>query len=431
MSVASIDVELTYISENEQYQSGLMCATTDLVQRYSGTPANPQIPEDYNWAIKKPVLQVLLSSASPGMTEATLKNKMLQVEWYVNDAKINFPQNADSNGKRLSPNVLNFPSGTFNQILHGGSDYPFGGLQILGNIVSATNGKSAVVKAVISFEDNSGSVVVKQHTFTLGVRQFAANELTLDIYVTAPNELILTQAKPTTQLSVRLYKGADRIYDSADSTKNSGYTPKFYAYDGTTANDWKIIQAAGSGDSLEFAYSGNELIVGRDGVPTNLLVMCALFKGDNVSDADANTKTYMQAEAIGYERINDKTDSLFIQVTQNPADGVLRAGETTPDGVTILPKLMDKDSQSQVMGAKFKFLCMSPAGTILNGTSAQLGTPNPPNGGKPIDSNNNNTADNTEFFTDAQLALAPYKVPRAMMAAIGDVVRVIIMAYLD
>lgn len=425
MSVASLDVELTYISDNEQYQTGLMCATTDLIQRYSGTPANPVIPDDYNWAMQKPVLQVLLSSASPGMTEATLKSKMLAVQWYVNGTLINFPQNANSSGQRLSPQTLNFPSGTFNQILHGGNDYPFGAIQILGNIVGATNGASAILKAVISFEDNSGSTVVKEHTFTLGVRQFASDGYTLDIYVKGSNELILTEAKPTTQLSVRLFKGADNIFDTGDATKNTGYIPKWYTYDDTTTNDWAIIQAAGSGDSLEFAFdsTGKELIVGRDGVPTNLLVMCALFKAGTTDFSD-----YKGAEAIGYERINDKTDSLFIQVTRNPADGVLRAGETTPDGVTILPKLMDKDSQSQVAGAKFKFLCMSPAGTILNGTSAQLGTSI---GGSPIDSNNNNTADNTEYFTFDGANPTPYKVPRAMMAAIGDIVRVMIMAYLD
>ena len=45
-SIASVSFQCTYISASEQYLTDLMCRTSDLVQRYSGTPANPVIAAD-------------------------------------------------------------------------------------------------------------------------------------------------------------------------------------------------------------------------------------------------------------------------------------------------------------------------------------------------------------------------------------------------
>lgn len=408
-SIASADFQCTYITENEQYLTDLMCATSDLIQRYSGTAANPVIPSDYDYTVKKPVLQVLFSSADTDMTEAQLKGKILTEDWYINDEKITFPQTANASGQRLSGAVGNFPAGTFNQIPAGGTDYPFGGIQFLKNIVTPLGGANGVLKCILKFTDNKNNVITKEHTCTLGTRRFSTDGFEVDIYT--DGSAVLTYDNPTVLLHARLWKGPDKVFDSKTSTAK---TVRWYAYDGST-NDWALITAAtnDAGETI-FAYGGNggkELTVGRDGVPTYLTVMAGVFNSTTETD-------YKKAEALGTFRINDQTDTLFIQPNSTPADRVLHAGDTTPDGVTFAPKVYDKKSGGLYPGTVlFKFICYSPAGTILNGTPS--GSPGATGG---FDSNKNGVADNTEL-------LATYKVPRAMFEALGDGPRVLIIAY--
>ena len=156
-SIASVSFQCTYISANEQYMTDLMCRTSDLVQRYSGTASDPVIASDNDWTVTKPVLQVLLSSASPGMTEAALKGKMLNPAlWYVNNVEITFGNDG------LSLAVGNFPAGTFKRInANTMVDYPYGALQILKNVVTPLGGASGVLKVVFKFTDNSNNLITK------------------------------------------------------------------------------------------------------------------------------------------------------------------------------------------------------------------------------------------------------------------------------
>lgn len=405
-SIATASFQCTYISDNEQYLTDLMCRTSDLVQRYSGDPASPSIASDDDWTVKKPVLQILLSSASPGMTEATLKAKMLNpAQWFVNNTEITFGNDG------LSLAVGNFPAGTFKRInANTMTDYPFGALQIMKNVVTPLGGASGVLKVVFKFTDNSNNIITKEHTHTLGVRQFTADGYVVDVYT--DGSAILTMDNQTVLLHARLFKGPDKVYDSKTSTSK---TLRWYTYDSTAGvDDWAEVQAEtnASGDTI-FAYGGNggkELTVGRDGVPTYLTVMAAVF--DSATETD-----YKKALMTGTIRINDQTDSLFIVPNPTPADMTLRAGETTPDGVSYAPKTFDKSSNQEVSGIKYKFVCTSSAGTILNGTPSS--TPGASGG---FDSNSNSIADNTELLTT-------YKVPRAMFEAIGQGPAVQIIAF--
>lgn len=404
-SIASVSFQCTYISANEQYMTDLMCRTSDLVQRYSGTPSDPVIASDNDWTVTKPVLQVLLSSASPGMTEAALKGKMLNPAlWYVNNVEITFGNDG------LSLAVGNFPAGTFKRInANTMVDYPYGALQILKNVVTPLGGASGVLKVVFKFTDNSNNVITKEHTHTLGARMMSTDGYEVEVYT--DGSMILTTDNPTVLLRARLFKGPSKEYDSKTMTSK---VLRWYTYNHTT-DDWAVVAAEtnASGETV-FAYGGNgnkELIVGRDGVPTYLTVMAAVYP------AGSTETDYRKADATGTARINDQTDSLIIAANPTPADAVLRAGETTPDGVTFAPKTYDKASNQEISGVKYKFVCHSPAGTILNGTPS--GTPGATGG---YDSNKNNIADNTEL-------LSSYKVPRAMFEAIGGGVDVVITAF--
>ena len=400
-SIASTSFQCTYISKNEQYTTDLMCRTSDLVQRYSGTPSDPVIAADNDWTVTKPVLQILLSSASPGMTEAALKAKMLNpAQWFVNDAEISFGNDG------LSLAVGNFPAGTFKRInANTVTDYPFGALQILKNVVTPLGGASGVLKVIFKFTDNSNNVITKEHTHTLGTRMMSSDSYELEVYT--DGSLILTMDNQTVLLHARLFKGPSKVFDSKTM---SNMTLRWYTYDHST-DDWAIVAAeSNAAGDMMFGYSGSELIVGRDGVPTYLTVMAAVFSSSTETD-------YRKADAMGTARINDQTDSLFIVPNPTPADAVLLAGETTPDGVTFAPKTFDKASNQEVSGVKYKFVCHSPAGTILNGTPKS--TPDATGG---FDSNKNNIADNTELLTS-------YKVPRAMFEAIGTGVDVMIIAF--
>lgn len=402
MSIVSADFQCTYISEGEQYLTDLMCATSDLIQRYTGTAANPNIPNEYNYTITKPVLQVLFSSASPGMTETMLKEKLVSQTWYINGAEISFYSTGAD--KDLSAQLGDFDKGTFKRIEVGNAQYPFGGIQFLKNLIKGLGGVNGVMKCVLKFEDNSGSVITKEHTCTLGARMVAADANYAEVYPDV--SLILDAETATTLLHARLFKGASLLFDSATSTAK---TVRWYTYD-DAAEDWAEVPKTGATDLAYGGNGGKELVVGRDAVPTYLVVMAAIFN-------DASSSDYHNAEAIAYARVNDKTDSLFIQENATPADRVLRAGETTPAGVTFKPKVYDKNTSQQITNVKFKFVCFSPAGTILNG--APSGSPGASGG---FDSNGNNIADNSELLTE-------YTVPRAMFEAINDGPRVLINAF--
>ena len=164
--------------------------------------------------------------------------------------------------------------------------------------------------------------------------------------------------------------------------------------------------AAGSGFSLN---ASGELTVGVDAVPTFLNVMAAVF-------SDAAATDYRQADSPDIATVHDTTDSLVIQPNPTPADGTLRQSDTSVDGVLFQPKVFDTKKSVEVSGFKFQFVCMSPAGTILNGTSAQGMGYDSPNYGVV------GTPDNTELLTS-------YKVPRSMFEALNAGPTVLIIAY--
>lgn len=416
MSVASYDFQCVYISDHEQYNSDLMCGTCDLIQRYTGTPASPTFLTGNDYTTLKPVLQILLSNTDPTVTDADMGKRMIAAEWYINGAKIPFPTNADANGKRLSTaQVGNFPKGAFNQIVHGGASYPCGGLQFLSNIVGPLNGGSAVVKCVFSFEDNEGNMVTVQHTANIGCRLVSSDKYELEVYAKKENPAILTYTNQTVLLHVRVHKGATLEFDSDNSNLNTTKKLFWYAYDYDSANKWvKVVAKNNAQGETMFAYnSKGELTVGRDAVPTHLVVMAAVFPS-TLTEQNPDPK---DAEMVGFIRVNDETDALYIKPNPTPADGTLRAGETTPSGLTLAPELYDQDSSSKVSGVKFKFVCMSAAGTVLNGSPS--GTPGAAGG---FDTNKNNIADNTEL-------LETYTVPRAMFEALNAGPRVLITAF--
>lgn len=389
-SIASASVQCTYINDNEQYMTDLMCRTSDLIQRYSGTYTNPIIPSEYDWSVKKPVVQVLLSSGSPGMTDAVLKTKVVNgmTAWRINDQEIGF----GNDGVSISPAAF---AGCFEKInANVSSDYPFGGLRILKNLVTPLNGTNGVLKGTIAFQDNQNNLVTKVHTITIGTRQFSSDGYDLEIYT--DDSFILTLTAPTTLLHARLWKGADKVYDSATSTAK---TVRWYTYDASAGvDDWAEIVVNAGTPADTYAYGGNsnrELIVGRDAVPTFLTVRAAVFESATETDLT-------KAEATTTCRINDETDSLYIAPNPTPADCVLRAGETTPDGQTFAPKVYDKETKTEITGVKYKFVCLSPAGAVLNNVTSG-----------PYDTNNNGIADNEELLTT-------YKVPRAMFEGLGD-----------
>lgn len=399
MSISSSSFQCTYISENEQYMTDLICRTSDLIQRYSGTPSNPVILPEYDWSVKKPVVRILFASASPGMTDAVLKQKILNgaTKWWINDTELTFSETTGVSG---GPAAF---SGLFEKIpANTNNDYPFGGLRILGNLVTALGGVSGVLKCQVSFTDNQNNTVTKIHTINIGCRMFSSDGYELEVYT--DDSFVLTMEDPTALLRARMWKGAEKVFDSATSTAK---TLRWYTYDATAGvEDWTEIAAAtnGAGETV-FAYNAQrELTVGRDGVPTFLTVRAAVFGSATETDIT-------KAEATGTARVNDETDALYISPNPTPADGVLRAGETTPDGVTFAPKTYDKDTKKEVTGVKYKFTCFSPAGTVLNNVTS--GT---------YDSNANGLADNSEL-------LASYKVSRAMFEGIGADITVQIDAF--
>ena len=399
MSEVSASYQCTYIKDNEQYGSDLVCRTSDLIQRYSGTAASPLIPAEYDYTKTKPVLQILLTSVDPTVTDTELAKSIIDpTKWYINGVEIAF----GNDGLSLkSPASFPFDAGTFKRIpaysaspAKGQADYPFGGLQILKNLVKGLGGVNGVIKCEFDFVDKGGNMVTKQHTYTVGCREFATDGYELEVYT--DGSTILDSTNTSVLLRARLWKGTTKEYDSKTMSNRK---LRCYTYS-PAAGDWAVIPASVAGEFTLNATTG-ELTVLPDAVPTFLMVMAAVFpSGSTETD-------YRKAEATDIIKINDRTDTLFIQPNPTPSDGVLRAGDSTPDGVTLAPKVYDKKTGGEVSGYKFRFVCVSPAGTIMNGTPS--GSPGATGG---FDSNNNGTAGNLETLTS-------YKIPRAMFEALG------------
>lgn len=415
MSQGSASYTCTWVSDKSTYTCKLMGTDRELVQMYTGSAADPDIATEHNWQTNPLVVDIMLMSSNALEDGQTVADKIIAggTEWYLNDQKITF-----SNG--ISLDITGGPqiAGCFEIIPEKSTgdyaDHKNGCLIIKKNLVTALGGINATLKVVVKMEEGTSAIGVTDSTPIRFVK-VGSDATTAEIYCDNNDSMVLVSDLDDVTLKARLWSGINNV------TATNGQYKKWYVYDNATAA-WVAAGGTGGKGSL---VNGNLKITGSE-VDSFLQVMVAFFK----TEADMNSGDISKAIATDMQTVADSSDALIVFPNPTPADGVLRAGETTPAGVSFNPTVKDKNSSTELSGFKFKFTCLSPAGTILNGTNAQIGSNI--NNGTAFDTNNNNTPDNTEDFYSGTLAGTqplPYVVPRAMFEAIGCGPTVNIYAY--
>ena len=394
MSTTSGIFTTTYINPFTTYTMDLNASNGDLIQRYTGTVANPGFPLGYDWSLQNnhPVIPVGLRSSDPDETASVIAGKIVDTQWYLNDKQITFNSAGESlnitNGpqiagcfKKLAPNTTN------------GALYPCGGLQIINNLVTALSGVNATLRCEVLIDRGSESET-HQHTTTISFSKIVDGATVADIYCDSNQTFNLDASHSSVVCKARLLEGATVI---ANNTK----VMSWFLYDSSVA-DWVWKATA-------------ETFTVTDEMVNSYQTVMVAYYDSGTSSADA--KIPSKAIATDTKVISDITDSLVLFANPTPQDGVLRATDPTATGVTFAPKVRDRDTNKEITGLKYKFTCLSPSGTILNGSPSL--TPGA-NGG--FDVNNNGTADNTELLTT-------YTVPRAMFEAINAGPTVVITAF--
>ncbi|MBD5583879.1 MAG: hypothetical protein HDQ88_02270 [Clostridia bacterium] len=267
------------------------------------------------------------------------------------------------------------------------------------NLVSQCGGVPVVIRNDLGFTTLDDQAMTRTESYVIDIKRFSGDGCEAEVYT--DTTFVLDGKTTSTLCRCRLWEGAEKVFDTkAGKAAAGGKTVRWYLYDDAT-DDWKERTAG--------VDANGELTITTEDVKTYLQVMAAVF-------SSADEHDYRKADAHDIQEIFDKTDALMINPNPTPANLTLRRGETDPDGVTLAPTTYDRDTEKALTGVKYKFVCYSPSGTILNGTTSQgMGYDSPTHGQQGV-------ADNTELLTS-------YKVPRTMFEALGEGPRVDIRAF--
>ncbi|MDE7190176.1 MAG: hypothetical protein K2N96_08555 [Muribaculaceae bacterium] len=326
MSLASCSYQTTWIPNSSSFTVALLGINGDIWQMYEGDPTAPVnvIPD---FVTDKPVIKTILMESDPEVTQANLAAMISNSEtkWYVNDVKLVF--NATTG---ISTNF----GGAFKLITTASgsnplASAPYGGLQIIKNLVTALNGQSAVVRNEVALTIGSNVAYVQGSTGIKMIKRTGSNSVA-DIYCDSSDSFVLTSDHNSVVCKVRCWQGDQQLADNKFTRK------------------WSLLE---NGAWIQKATT-NTFTVNRD--------MIATFGDVKVECFDTSGKPIASDIQTGA----DETDPYVVMPNPTPADGVLRASGG-PDKIKFEPKLLDLDGVEKT-GVKFLFTELDSAGNILN-----------------------------------------------------------------
>ncbi len=333
MSYASASYQCTYIADDATYTIALLGGTGDIFQMYKGSALNPDsvIPQWNGLSVAdRPVIKVVLMTSDSAKTQQALADMVnnAATEWYVNDELLQFTNAGLSTGGSWN--------GLFSKIGAGDeASYPFGGLRINGNLVTAAGGLPIVIKCVLGIEVG-GAIVGVHAPYPIRILQVSGESAMADIYCGASQSFALDEDNTSVTAQVRCWKDGVLL-------ATTDYTVIWYLLENGT---WVE-------KSRDTTFT-----VTRDDIATF---------GEIKAECYTKGTTGSPATLIASDRqtVSDSSDPFIIYPNPSPADGKIRQ-TGGPDKVTFTPKLKRVSGEEVSAGIGFLFAVLSPAGVLLN-----------------------------------------------------------------
>lgn len=336
MSYGSASYQCVYIADDATYTMVLIGAGGDLFQMYKGSPLNPDAvmpPWDGLALADRPVLKVVLMSSDATKGEQALSDMVnnAATEWYVNDELLKF------NNAGLSTDGS--WNGLFSKIGAGAeAAYPFGGLRVNGNLVTAAGGLPIVIKCVLGVE--AGDSIVGVHSsYPVRILQVSGESAMADIYCAAGQSFALDEDNPSVTAQVRCWRNGTLLAPT-------DYTVVWYLF---VDGEWVEKSRAAT------------FSVTRDDVHTFGQIKAECW----------STGAQPALIASDMQTLSDSSDPFIIYPNPTPADGKIRQ-TGGPDKVSFAPKLKRVSGEEVSSNVGYLFAVLSPAGVLLNTDSTTV-----------------------------------------------------------
>lgn len=346
MSLASCSYQTTYVPDATSVTATLMCASGDLEQVYTGVPgSHTLISQDLSTltGLARPVLAIGIMESDPAITASDIADCIsdADTEYYVNDKKLVFNSSGVSiQGTAANGEDTDF-AGCFRKMLADNTsarhraDAPYGGLEVIDNLVTASGGVTVNVRVVVAMVIGNKGTRHQGGTY-IKMRQSTGESSVAQIYCDSGKSFILDKgdtARKNVVCKVRCFRAGSQVTPS-------GY--KWYLFE---AGAW--VQKA---TTATFT------------VDTDMISSFGDVKVECYSDAACT-----QLIASDIQTIQDASDPLFIVPNPNPADGTFyQTGG--PTQIVFSPKVMNADG-TQMSGVQFRFTVLDSAGNIQNNAS--------------------------------------------------------------
>lgn len=321
MSLASKVGQVTFSQKSGVYMPAIMCDKGDLYQEYEGGASNPSaVAPDFTTL--KPTLSFILTSSR--VAEGVVVPS--SVKWYFNDLLLSFSSN-------LSTNSLGGEKGHFKNIPYAAGSVDYYGLQIVKNLVKASDGASCTIRceATVSVGNTSDTI---QFVYTIPITKGVGNQTVVTITAGDGNYFCIREKGGTCKLTAMVRQGAGEI--------TSGLTYKWYN------------QVNGAWSQLS-GQTGKTLTVSDTMVDTSGVFKVEVSQKGSVIGMDTQT-------------VMDLSDPYDILTNPNPADETIESG--SGGSVTYTPTLVKRGSTTKAKDVNFYFVFMDSAGNILNTSTA-------------------------------------------------------------
>ena len=321
MSLASKVGQVTFSQKSGVYMPAIMCDKGDLYQEYDGGASNPSaVAPDFTTL--KPTLSFILTSSR--VAEGVVVPS--SVKWYFNDLLLSFSSN-------LSTNRLGGETGHFKNIPYAAGSVDYYGLQIVKNLVKASDGASCTIRceATVSVGNTSDTI---QFVYTIPITKGVGNQTVVTITAGDGNYFCIREKGGTCKLTAMVRQGAGEI--------TSGLTYKWYN------------QVNGAWSQLS-GQTGKTLTVSDTMVDTSGVFKVEVSQNGSVIGMDTQT-------------VMDLSDPYDILTNPNPADETIESG--SGGSVTYTPTLVKRGSTTKAKDVNFYFVFMDSAGNILNTSTA-------------------------------------------------------------
>lgn len=334
MSLASCSYQCGWIWDDVTFTVSMLGNRGDLYQRYTGSYLTPTCTPNWDGLTgnNRPMIRNILMESDPTITQATLASAVVDEEtkYYVDGVELQFnSQGISYNGsydglfRKLKANstgaAVPVPTRT---------DAPFGGLEILGNLVTASGGKTINISVTLGLNAD-GKAIRKQGSTRIRIIQSNGTSNFANIYCTN-DSFVLDEDNDSVTCEVECFEGENEVIT-------------FY-------RKWYIMEL---GQWVQKS-TADTFTVDREMVAT-----FADIKVECYSDS-ACTKLI----ASDVQTINDSSDSLILSANPNPADGTFAQGGST--GITFTPKLTDNEGNPYAVSSwKYSYAVMDSTGNVV------------------------------------------------------------------